>query len=271
MGDTKEKVKDNERRKILILGSTGVGKSALCYNLSFKAAKSSSQPVGVTLDFTLLSSEDHKDYIFIDACGFNEGSDGKIAKEVAIKKFFDFCQSNTDGFNLVLLVKNPRNDDYLRKNYNLVKSLIPNIPCGIVVQRSDNGWHREECSCDPRRNHLYSFHLPEFINGVVCVDLPGDDVLNSTRFKAESTPVRFARLEKDIKVAWDFIEEHSNQRFIITKSGFVEGFKYYFNEFCKTLFGIIVFTTEIMKKFIQALKDNGLDEAEAKRIIQGVK
>jgi len=165
-------------------------------------------------------------------------------------------------------VKHPRNDDYLIKNFNLIKSLIPKVPVGIVVQRTDSTWKDEKCDCS-KKKHLYSEHLPRNIEGVLCVDLPGKDVLESERFLKENTEYRFTRLREDIKNSWNFIQENSNEKYSITKSGYFEGLKYFINVIWETLTGTVIFTTEIMKKVIQAFKDNGIDEKEAKRIITG--
>jgi len=88
MGD----IKKEGLRKILVLGSTGVGKSAFCYNLGCNA-KSSNRPTGVTLEFDNHFPKENKNYQIIDACGFNEGSEGSVSKETAIRKFFNFFLS----------------------------------------------------------------------------------------------------------------------------------------------------------------------------------
>jgi len=258
-------------RVILILGTTGVGKSAICYNLGCPA-KSSSKPVGTTLDFQSLKSSENKDYVFVDACGFNEGDDGKVTKDEAVKKFFTFCRANMDGFNAVLLIKTPRNDDFFSKNLNLIRSLLPEVPIVIVVQRTTQDYPMQDCDCNGLNDHKYSFHLQQkqLIHGIVGLDLPGQDILESQVFRDELSEQRQKRLDDDKTRLWEVIKEWSKTRYPLTQHGIFTALQEILNAVWSWLTGKILFTTEIMKKVIQALVDAGLKRDEAETMIKDI-
>jgi len=266
--DEKTNEKTNEKtKKILVLGSTGVGKSALCYNLGCDDAQSSDRPVGVTLDFHELLCKD-PEYLFVDAVGFNEGKDGSLTKEDAIRKFINFCHKHRDGFNLVLLVQEPRKNEHTDKDYKLVDSLLSGVPIVVMVQRSLQDWPERQCDCTLPYNHNNGHHFEAWGKRLIIpVDMPGADVLTSVRWKEENTDKRFKRLEDDVARTWKAIKLHSSTRYQISVNGFLEGFKYYVNEVVKFCTGKVLYFTETMKRVFSALLELGIKREEAQKIL----
>jgi len=145
-----ENVKREEKR-ILVIGSVGVGKSSLCQNLGCSAAIAENAPVGVTLTF-----KDHNidkkfeikdesmlmdyikgcNFILTDTCGLNEKKSGSVLNKEAIRNFFKFVKSHPEGFNIVILVTSNRTDVNLESNIDLIQAMLGEIPILLCITNS---------------------------------------------------------------------------------------------------------------------------------------
>jgi len=263
MGDKKE------MKTVLIVGSTGVGKTAICYNLGDDNSTSTSQPVGTTLSF--LRSEvkfNLKDFTLVDTCGFNESKDGSVTPLESVEQFMKFVKANKNGFNMVVLVKREKNDINLDKNLKLIQSLMPGIPIHLCVQGVKSNWGSQTCECSVFSGpHNYDDHTPPGIKHLICVDLPGKDKIDVLKSDEEWTTARQRRLEEDQKRLKDHIVSYSNKRFPITSQSVMDGFKEFLNVICGVIFGKAIFVTESIKKVIAALVELGVSKGEAEKTV----
>jgi len=142
--------------KVLIIGTSGVGKTTICYNIvkSFgfekdkKRAISSDSPLGVTLEFNTYFVK-YKDVLIelIDTCGLNEVEEGSVPLKEAFDIFLNFLGRNKNGFNLVYLVSSKET----KNTYDLLKTLIPDNKIHSIIQETKKGWEQETCICKKLR------------------------------------------------------------------------------------------------------------------------
>jgi len=265
------KITQPEEKNILVLGTTGVGKSSFCFNLGATDAVSSDKPIGETLDFMKLKPLLRNGVIFhiTDACGFNEGKDGAVIRDQAIKKFITFVGAHQSGFNLVILVKPLRNDENLDKNFKLIRSLLPEVPILLCVQQTYSGWDKKACDCKVfKRPHTYDHHAPQGIAGFLCVDLPGADYVQTKKDRNRWTADNQADLEADIKRAWQFIEAESKIKYPMTPGGYFNGFLELLNWIGVKIGAGILFITESLKKVADVLVENGMKKDEAQKMVK---
>jgi len=264
MGDKKE------IKTVLILGGTGVGKSALCFHLGDLKAISSSQPVGTTLHFQNSEATINNDqYTLVDTCGFNESKDGSVTAQESVAQFMKFIKAHRDGFHMVMLIKREKNDSNLDKNMKLIQSLMPSVPIHLVIQGVKEEWKEKECKCKMIvGEHTHSAHTPNGIKTIICLDLPGKDRLDEMKEDDEWTPAREKRLEADIKRLKEHITKFvSSIRHPITTKSISDGFKEFLNSVFGKVYGKAIFVTEAVKKVIAALIDLGVPKDEAEKTV----
>jgi len=91
-------------RRVLVIGSTGTGKSTLINNLlQREEMRTSSDVQGCTADYAS-ATVDRKGlkYEFIDTVGLNEPDGGTVSKGDALKMLIKFLNENSEGFNLII-------------------------------------------------------------------------------------------------------------------------------------------------------------------------
>jgi len=95
---------DKDTRRVLVIGSTGTGKSTLINSLvGYRARDTSSGAKGCTASYssTHMMHEGYR-YDFIDTVGLNEPDGGTVSQSDALGKFLMFLKNNAKGFNLII-------------------------------------------------------------------------------------------------------------------------------------------------------------------------
>jgi len=125
-------------RRVLLVGSTGVGKSSIIKLLTGNEnVKTSDAAVGCTLEYATWETNG---WHFTDTIGLNEGSPGTVASRVAAKKLVKFIRENGTGFSLIILVhRNDRISEMDDDNYHLFyEALCENkVPLLLAITHCD--------------------------------------------------------------------------------------------------------------------------------------
>ncbi len=126
-------------KRVLFVGSSGVGKSAIIKLLTgLLRIITSSAATGCTFDYCPYPFD--SEWVFVDSIGLNEGDAGRVPSKEAAKKLIKFIKSNTEGFSLVVFVRDKSRinvmDDY---NYKLFNELIlgGQVPCILAITHCD--------------------------------------------------------------------------------------------------------------------------------------
>jgi len=243
MSSKKEEKED--KRKILILGSTNVGKSAICYHLGATNATSSDKPVGTTMEFEPYNVGLFK---FVDTCGFNESKEGSVSADQAIRNFFNFISENKDGFHLAVLVHHNKKDSLFDSNYNLIKNLMPDIPLLICIQKVVNDWPEKLCDCNNiNGEHFYKNHYPDCID-MIGVDLPGKDKMTDDEYLNDITKQKKKKIKNDANRLYTKIAGLSLKKYPITSDGIKNTIKLIINWIAKKVGKAAIYLTEAMEK-----------------------
>lgn len=139
----------NNPRRILVFGSSGVGKTSMLnavaavFSSSFQEHKTNNGAVGCTFKIEMFSSIPVKgiDYEFIDIVGLNETEIDTVPGSYALTILIDFLKSNKQGFNLLIfVVRIGRITETTMDNYNLfVRNLtVGKVPVICVVTGCEN-------------------------------------------------------------------------------------------------------------------------------------
>lgn len=94
----------SHHNRVLVIGSTGAGKSTLVNALvGYEAMDTSSDAMGCTGFYSSVVTHYNKvEYEFIDTVGVNEPEEGTVSRSEALKLFFKFLKDNKEGFNLII-------------------------------------------------------------------------------------------------------------------------------------------------------------------------
>ena len=90
-------------KRVLVFGSSGVGKTSLLNNVTGEHHDTSSLATGCTFETGHYKQFSFKGniYEFVDTVGLNEGSLGTFSNKVAIANLLKLITSNREGFNLM--------------------------------------------------------------------------------------------------------------------------------------------------------------------------
>ena len=188
-------------RRVLVVGSTGVGKSSLInLLLGTNEIEVSDGAVGCTFECKDHQIT-HKDtsYVVSDTVGLNEHDKGKVPHYDAVKKLMIFMQTHMTGFNLLIFVmRKGRITDEFQKNYQLFYELIftERVSCILYVSQCEecspmNEWIMREANAAEFQNYKFK----EIICGTT---------MNNAELKSK-------RQETNDQL-WQSIEQHQMER-----------------------------------------------------------
>lgn len=137
-----------ERKKILVVGQVGTGKSSLIGELTQQKVEVSDKAKGCTFDIHSVTSDD---YVFYDTCGLNEAEYGTVKNYDAVAKIVSFLQQLVEGLNLIILVHRGRITESFVQNYKLFYEVVcgKKVPIICVVtgaetQEDPSSWVNQE-------------------------------------------------------------------------------------------------------------------------------
>lgn len=92
--------------RVLVFGSTGVGKTSLCNALTGGARPTNNGPFGVTAKTHIYAPLRHGDSSvqIVDTAGLHESEGGTVNTETAVKQLIELLQSSKEGFHLLIHV-----------------------------------------------------------------------------------------------------------------------------------------------------------------------
>lgn len=185
-GNVAFRVDDDEVQSIVIFGTTGSGKSSLInILLESEEAPASNDAIGCTAtNEDYLFSIDEKKYRIWDTPGLNEGSEGLVPAQVALKNLKSFVKELMRDKNrtplFILCIEGSLDVKAQLRHYDSLKSTIGAAPFSIVVTGMDR------CSSSPwskwwgeHQKVLQSFGVASVDHTCVCTLLDGDEPAGS--------------------------------------------------------------------------------------------
>jgi len=129
---------------VLLFGSSQVGKSSFIKVLTKKLAINYRIKIGCNLEGTTLNYESYYVkincyyYRFIDTCGFNEGSMGRVSFKDAINNLVDLLITLKTGICFAIHFMTGMISNIDEKNYNFLKKIIgDNVPICAYFNKVD--------------------------------------------------------------------------------------------------------------------------------------
>lgn len=177
---------DDGAQSIVIFGTTGSGKSSLInILLESEEAPASNDAIGCTAtNDDYLFSIDERKYRIWDTPGLNEGSEGLVPAEVALKNLKSFVKERMRDKNhtsiFILCIEGSLDVKAQLRHYDSLKSTIRGAPFSIVVTGMDR------CSSSPwskwwgeHQKVLQSFGVASVDHACVCTLMDGDEPAGS--------------------------------------------------------------------------------------------
>lgn len=177
---------DDGAQSIIIFGTMGSGKSSLInILLESEEAPASNDAIGCTAtNDDYLFSIDERKYRIWDTPGLNEGSEGLVPAEVALKNLKSFVKELMRNKNrtplFILCIEGSLDVKAQLRHYDSLKSTIRGAPFSIVVTGMDR------CSSSPwskwwgeHQKVLQSFGVASVDHACVCTLMDGDEPAGS--------------------------------------------------------------------------------------------
>jgi len=213
--------------RVLVFGSSGVGKSSVINNLTGSTFRTINALRGCTFNTANTDPilRNGKEYIFYDTAGLNESDKGTVSAKDAINNLIFLLSSKQHGFNLLIMVHRGIILKHTEQNYQLfVKCLCDEkIPCICVVTGMEQEYEDETTGDWLKTNQ------PEFkMRGINIADVI-PTVFSSLR--------SYANLRKSCaNLVWTSIETHTKQEpYMVDKSLFMTHLRLVWNTFCEAV------------------------------------
>lgn len=136
---------DELKRRILVVGSTGVGKSSLIKyllksnnNKEYNNITISSSASGCTFEY---AEYNYNKFILIDTVGLNETDNGTISGVDAFNKLCNFIYKNKEGFSLILfIIKKGRITNESKSTFDIFvnKIIDGRVPVILTITGCEN-------------------------------------------------------------------------------------------------------------------------------------
>lgn len=246
----------------LIVGETGVGKSAFCSSLGAENCKSSSQAAGVSLDsisYSVLGGN------IVDTIGLGDVS--VFTKQaIALRNLGKLASQNSEGFNAIILAKHARTTEKDIQNLQMVRCLYgDNIPIICLVTKEDHMWPDDKCECkdeDFMDDHMNKDHLSNHkFRTTISLNMPGVDYFTDPR--------KLKLISKEQMEMWkESIEICAKQIRAVTGMRHKHTQKSLFSTVQWLLYRVFNWTSGVLKRWIESLVNVGLSEEDAASLAQ---
>ena len=190
--------------KILVVGETGSGKSALCWSLtgddnfiSSNSAKSETQYY--TRGFI---KHNGNNYEFIDMPGFNASKNNYISHKKSIMIFKKLI-NEIDGLNLIILMYKIRLKESFNKNLKLIHKIAKNVPIILIRNEKIREKHINKRIEENNRIKNYSD-----------VYLPGKNKINFMTKSNEISNSIKQKISTSKKKMFDLIDKNKSNKLI---------------------------------------------------------
>lgn len=214
--------KNIEPVKILVFGTTSVGKSSMINLLTgSNLSIGSGSAEGCTFTSTDVDCiNDGIKYIFIDTAGLNEGRGGRVEAATAIKDLIKLIKKTRSGLNLLIYVRKCDPITKLdEKNYDIiVKTLFANKMKTLVVNTFAEQHARDGTNMNTWWNDNHKLFAERKI--------PFDGGLSACVTASIGNPVFdafYRNYSEQSKLAiWNAIIEHKSQKPIVNQGDYKE-------------------------------------------------
>jgi len=212
-----EEFKSEPAKKILVFGTTGVGKTSLLSALSKQNLEISTGDIcGVTFDYKEIKvTYDGKNYVFLDTVGMNEGKGGKINPEEAVNKLILLLKKckTEGGINLIIFVTHYKVTEITKSNFDLVVSKLTGqrVPVIYLATHLENAVKSAEIKYMKTELNLWSAqNKPALIQR----DMIADKYVGScflVRGSTSETPVVKNLVAASTDLVWEAIQVYSSK------------------------------------------------------------
>lgn len=215
------------RRKILVFGSAGAGKSSFINALTGSDLPTGNGARGVTLESKEVPFErDDEEYLFYDTVGLNEAQGGSVNGVEAIKKLVKLVNGFKSGLNcIVMVMKGERTLNHIKGNYDLFVNAMTGHKVPVIILAT----HLEREESDDMQDWIKD--NKDWLEGC---GLKADEHVATTFLTPRPRDGQYIkdRVQESIALSWRAISKHSNRRvdFMAQNGGFVRVIRVMYNQ-----------------------------------------
>lgn len=196
----------------------------------------------------LLKGNTVKYHIF-DTAGLNEGDNGTVPGEKAIKNLVTLLQATDEGLNLFIMVTSGRITDTTRSNFSLfVKAIASNKVPAIVVQTHLDDWDDPSKWADDNKRYFAE-------QDMVAAEIVGTAFPKHNPRRDGPSPSSWMRKtnRESIDRVWRAIEAHASETPVdyLKAGGILGTLRRAWNALAKLLDKRLVWVAKTMVKAIQ--------------------